>query len=161
MCYQWPVMLWSPLETVLDLSGQNVVLGSHIIGLGADATTTNPGGRGVAGGVGAWGCWGGWADVSCRIHSLVKRGLRYLVSCFPPFPCLGRDTDVGMVKGPGYEVERRRMWCAVSILFLRECLGWVLEALCWHHNVCRCAACVQFPSNSIFFVGFHFFLSLV
>jgi len=34
-----------------------------------------------------------------------------------------------MVGGPGYEVERPSVWYAVSILFSRECLRWVFEAL--------------------------------
>jgi len=48
---------------------------------------------------------------------------------FPLFPGLASATDIDMVGGPGYEVERPSVWYAVSILFSRECRGWVFEAL--------------------------------
>ena len=51
---------------------------------------------------------------------------RFEVNCvsFPLMPpCLARATDIGMVGGPGYEVERCCMWYAFSILFSRECQG--------------------------------------
>jgi len=58
----------------------------------------------------------------------VTSGLRY-VAYFPLFPGLANATDIGMVGGPGYEVERLSAWYALSILFSRECRGWAFEAL--------------------------------
>jgi len=51
------------------------------------------------------------------------------------FPGLASVTDIGMVGGSGYDVERPSAWYAVSILFSRECRGWAFEALRWHRSV--------------------------
>ena len=66
---------------------------------------------------------GGWEAVSCRIHSAVTSGLRYVVQECPLFPGLASATDIGMVGGPGYEVERPSAWYVVSIMFSKEYLG--------------------------------------
>ena len=60
---------------------------------------------------------------------MVQDFLRYVVQDFPLFPGLASATDIGMVGGLGYEVERPSAWYAVSILFPRECRGWAFEAL--------------------------------
>jgi len=51
------------------------------------------------------------------------------------YPGLASATDIGMVGGPVYDVERPSAWYAVSILFSRECQGWAFEALRLHHSV--------------------------
>jgi len=58
---------------------------------------------------------------------------------FPLFPGSASATDIGMVGGPGYDVERPSARYAVSILFSRECRGWAFEAMRWHRIVQRCA----------------------
>jgi len=90
----------------------------------------------------AWGGCEGWADVSCQTHSAVTRRLRYVVWDFPLFPGLASATDIGMVGRPGYEVERRSVCYAFSILFSREFRGWVFDALCWHRKQVRMRDCV-------------------
>jgi len=58
------------------------------------------------------------------------RGFKVCGGDFPLFPGLSSVTDIGMVGGPGYEVERPSAWYAVSMLFSRECRGWAFEAFC-------------------------------